>query len=30
MITTPSGLRYEDTTEGEGPCPGTGQTCTMH
>ena len=30
MIKTPSGLQYLDSTEGEGPCPGTGQTCTMH
>jgi peptidylprolyl isomerase len=30
MITTPSGLSYLDTCEGEGPCPTVGQTCVMH
>jgi len=30
MITTPSGLQYVDTTEGTGPSPSKGQTCTMH
>ena len=28
--TTPSGLQYVDLAPGEGPCPSTGQTCTMH
>ena len=30
MITTPSGLGYVDTAEGEGACPEQGQTCVMH
>ena len=30
MITTPSGLQYEETQEGAGACPQTGQTCIVH
>ena len=30
MKTTPSGLQYEDTVEGTGASPKTGQTCVMH
>jgi len=30
MKTTPSGLQYEDTVEGAGASPKTGQTCVMH
>lgn len=30
MKTTPSGLQYEDTKEGSGASPKTGQTCAMH
>jgi peptidylprolyl isomerase len=30
MITLPSGLQYEETIEGEGPCPVPGQTCVVH
>jgi peptidylprolyl isomerase len=30
MKTTPSGLQYEDTQEGTGASPKTGQTCVMH
>ncbi|MCM3877041.1 MAG: FKBP-type peptidyl-prolyl cis-trans isomerase [Thermoanaerobaculia bacterium] len=30
MKTTPSGLQYEDTVEGPGASPKTGQTCVMH
>ena len=30
MKTTPSGLQYEDTKEGAGASPKTGQTCVMH
>jgi peptidylprolyl isomerase len=30
MNTTPSGLQYEDTKEGTGASPKTGQTCVMH
>ncbi len=30
MITTPSGLQYEDTKEGTGATPKAGQTCVMH
>ena len=30
MISTPSGLQYEDTQEGTGASPKTGQTCVMH
>jgi peptidylprolyl isomerase len=30
MISTPSGLQYEDTVEGAGASPKTGQTCVMH
>lgn len=30
MHTTPSGLQYEDTTEGTGPIAGTGQNVTVH
>ena len=30
MKTTPSGLQYEDTIEGTGASPKTGQTCVMH
>ena len=30
MKTTPSGLQYEDTKEGSGASPKTGQTCVMH
>jgi peptidylprolyl isomerase len=30
MISTPSGLQYEDTVEGTGASPKTGQTCVMH
>jgi FKBP-type peptidyl-prolyl cis-trans isomerase FkpA len=30
MKTTPSGLQYEDTKEGTGASPKTGQTCVMH
>jgi peptidylprolyl isomerase len=30
MISTPSGLQYEDTKEGAGASPKTGQTCVMH
>lgn len=29
-MTTPSGLKIEDTTVGEGAAPQTGQTCVMH
>ena len=30
MKATPSGLQYEDTKEGTGATPKTGQTCVMH
>ena len=30
MTETPSGLQFEDTVEGTGPSPTTGQKCTMH
>ncbi|MGZ6987350.1 MAG: FKBP-type peptidyl-prolyl cis-trans isomerase [Thermoanaerobaculia bacterium] len=30
MKTTPSGLQYEDTKEGAGASPKTGQTCVMY
>jgi peptidylprolyl isomerase len=30
MVTTPSGLKYEDTKEGTGPSPKNGQKCSMH
>lgn len=30
MTTTSSGLQYEDTVEGTGATPATGQTCVMH
>ena len=30
MITTPSGLQFEDTTAGTGTAPSTGQVCVMH
>jgi peptidylprolyl isomerase len=30
MKATPSGLQYEDTVEGTGASPKTGQTCVMH
>ena len=30
MKTTPSGIQYEDTQEGTGASPKTGQTCVMH
>ena len=30
MPTTPSGLTYEDTTEGTGPSPRSGQTAVVH
>ncbi len=30
MKSTPSGLQYEDTLEGTGASPKTGQTCVMH
>ena len=30
MKTSPSGLQYEDTKEGAGASPKTGQTCVMH
>jgi peptidylprolyl isomerase len=30
MTTTPSGLQYEDTREGQGASPSKGQTCVMH
>ena len=30
MITTPSGLQYEETLEGAGSCPKPGQTCVVH
>ncbi len=30
MISTPSGLQYEDTKEGTGASPKSGQTCVMH
>src|SRR5262245_6906040 len=30
MTTTPSGLSYEDTLEGQGGSPDKGQTCVMH
>jgi peptidylprolyl isomerase len=30
MIETPSGLQYEDTVEGTGASPTTGQKCVMH
>ena len=30
MKSTPSGLKYEDTKEGVGESPKTGQTCVMH
>jgi peptidylprolyl isomerase len=30
MTTTPSGLSYEDTLEGQGVSPDKGQTCVMH
>jgi peptidylprolyl isomerase len=30
MISTPSGLQYEDTKEGTGASPKAGQTCVMH
>lgn len=29
-VTTPSGLKIEDTKVGEGESPATGQTCVMH
>ena len=29
-VTTPSGLKIEDTKVGEGASPATGQTCVMH
>jgi len=29
-VTTPSGLKIEDTKVGEGASPATGQTCIMH
>jgi peptidylprolyl isomerase len=30
MITSPSGLQYEDTVEGQGASPADGQQCVMH
>lgn len=30
MVTTPSGLAYEDTVVGTGESPRSGQTCVMH
>lgn len=30
MITTPTGLQYEDTRAGDGAAPAPGQTCVMH
>jgi peptidylprolyl isomerase len=30
MITSPSGLQYEDTVEGQGASPSSGQSCVMH
>ncbi len=30
MVTTPSGLRYEDTQEGTGPSPQKGKRVTVH
>lgn len=30
MITTPSGLQYEDTEEGAGASPAAGQDCKVH
>jgi len=30
MTTTATGLSYEDTLEGQGASPSTGQTCVMH
>jgi peptidylprolyl isomerase len=30
MTETPSGLKFEDTVEGTGASPKTGQTCVMH
>jgi peptidylprolyl isomerase len=30
MITSPSGLQYEDTVEGQGASPTSGQQCSMH
>ena len=30
MTTTPSGLKYEDTSAGTGAVPSKGQTCVMH
>lgn len=30
MITTPSGLSYLDSVEGDGPSPSQGDTCVMH
>lgn len=30
MITTPSGLQYQDTTEGDGPVATKGQSVTVH
>jgi peptidylprolyl isomerase len=30
MITSPSGLQYEDTVEGQGASPERGQSCSMH
>ena len=30
MTETPSGLSFEDTVEGTGASPATGQTCVMH
>jgi peptidylprolyl isomerase len=30
MIKTPSGLSYEESSEGAGECPKVGQTCVMH
>jgi peptidylprolyl isomerase len=30
MVTTPSGLKYQDAKEGTGPSPKNGQKCSMH